>query len=40
MTADTGTTSRLEADAEPERMLDHLEARMEAQQFSTRAHRT
>lgn len=38
MAADTGTRS-LEAGAELERTLDRLEARMEALQFSLRAHR-
>lgn len=39
MATDTGGTTSLEADAELERTLDRLEARMEALQFSMRAHR-
>jgi hypothetical protein len=37
---DTGRAPSLEAGAELERTLDRLEARMEALQFSLRAHRT
>ena len=39
MATDTGGTPSLEAGAELERTLDRLEARMEALQFSLRAHR-
>ncbi|MFE5549908.1 hypothetical protein ACFQ71_39895 [Streptomyces sp. NPDC056534] len=39
MATDTGSAPSLEADAELERTLDRLEARMEALQFSLRARR-
>ncbi|MFG3499282.1 hypothetical protein [Streptomyces sp. NPDC047928] len=39
MATDTSGTRSLEADAERERTLDRLEARMEALQFSLRARR-
>lgn len=37
---DTGTAARLEAGAELELVLDRLEARLEARQFSLQARRT
>ncbi|MFC8834844.1 hypothetical protein ACFT8V_16805 [Streptomyces griseoincarnatus] len=39
MATDTSDAKSLEADAEQERTLDRLEARMEALQFSMRARR-